>query len=115
MLESIPTQIDSIFSHRIKHERIVRIWRMPQGKDFAVIVHHCYSGSIIDSCGLSDRLLRCLTKMPEDLRNWKGTRSSPPSSQKQNSRRDLARRLFEILYACLISKLIDSRPLEASA
>src|SRR5438045_9767877 len=33
MLEPVSAQVDLILGHRIKHERIVRIWGMTQGKD----------------------------------------------------------------------------------
>jgi hypothetical protein len=33
MLEPVPAQIDFILGHSIKHERVIRIWGMTQGKD----------------------------------------------------------------------------------
>ena len=33
MLEPVPAQVDFILGHRIKHERVIRIWGMTQGKD----------------------------------------------------------------------------------
>jgi hypothetical protein len=42
MLEPVPAQVDFILGHRIKHERVIRIWGMTQGKDVGVIVHHLF-------------------------------------------------------------------------
>src|SRR5438270_9504923 len=39
MLETIPAQIDLIFRDRIKHERVVRIRGMSEGKDFRRTPH----------------------------------------------------------------------------
>ena len=64
MLESIPTQIDSILGHRIKHERVVWIWGMPQGIDFGALVHHLLFGfdRRLAKIGARSRL----TNVPED-------------------------------------------------
>jgi hypothetical protein len=40
MLESISAQIDLVLRHRVKHERVIRIWGMPQGKDFSPLLFH---------------------------------------------------------------------------
>jgi hypothetical protein len=42
MLEPVPAQVDFILGHRIKHERVIRIWGMTQGKDVGVIVPHLF-------------------------------------------------------------------------
>ncbi len=42
MLEPVPAQVDFILGHRIKHERVIRIWGMTQGKDVGVIVRHLF-------------------------------------------------------------------------
>ncbi len=40
MFEPISAQIDFILRHRVEHERIIRIGRMAQGKDFSGILCH---------------------------------------------------------------------------
>src|SRR5437764_14241831 len=42
VLESITTQIDFILRNRIEHERVIRIWRMAERKDFRSVVHCSY-------------------------------------------------------------------------
>src|SRR2546423_11096212 len=40
MLEPVSAQIDLVLRHRVKHERVIRIWGMPQGKDFSPLLLH---------------------------------------------------------------------------
>jgi hypothetical protein len=40
MLEPVSAQVDLILRHRVKHERVIRIRGMTQGKDFSVLLLH---------------------------------------------------------------------------
>jgi hypothetical protein len=38
MLEPVSAQIDLILRHRVKHERVIRIWGVTQGKDVSAVL-----------------------------------------------------------------------------
>jgi hypothetical protein len=134
MFEPVPAQVDFILGHRIKHERVIRIWGMPQGEDVGVIVRHLFLSphrldriyslwrnkapgclAIKQRRNLEDGAPATPNEYPS-ARAWAEARGVRPSiSQKQNSRRDFARRLFETFYKRPVNSLIGSPPLEASA
>src|ERR1700704_6652339 len=64
---------------------------------------------------LEGEALRRLNEPPQKIAQFQSLAALAPPSKKQNSRRDFARRLLETSLCYLISSLIGSRPLEASA
>jgi hypothetical protein len=42
MLEPISAQIDLILRHRVKHERVIRIWGMTQRKSLGRVLCHLF-------------------------------------------------------------------------
>ena len=39
MLKAIAAQVDFVFRHRVKHEGVIRVWRMAQGENFRIGRH----------------------------------------------------------------------------
>src|SRR6266481_7276077 len=82
MLEPISTQVDLILRHRVKHERVIRIRGVTQGKNFSLLLLHL-------------RFLRHLSvdfrhrargiwkaKLCDALRNSKRVREQAPSKDR---------------------------------
>jgi hypothetical protein len=90
MLEPVPAQIDLIVGHRIKHERVVRIWRMTQGEDLSAVLSH----SLVIPWLLSFPNGRVWTPHCRASASLAGRALVAPLTErplqlKQNSRRDL--------------------------
>src|SRR5713101_7595025 len=115
MLKPVSAQVDLILGHRIKHERVIWIWGMTQGKDFnRVLVFRrdslvvCHFRTEDYGCGIvgqAHRLSGRALVAPLTERRLHPKQNSP----------EFLRGCLKLLYAYLISNLIGSRPLEASA
>src|SRR5438128_12174155 len=40
MLEPVSSKVDLVLRHRVKHKRVIRIWGVPKGKDFSLLLLH---------------------------------------------------------------------------
>jgi hypothetical protein len=109
MFEPISAQIDLILRHRVKHERVIRIRGMTQGKDFSVLLVHLrflrhlsvdfrhrareiWRTKLCDALTNSERVRE---QASQKIAQFQSLTEFVPPSKKQNSRRDFTRRLLE--------------------
>src|SRR5580692_12477596 len=122
MLEPVSAQVDLILRHRVKHERVIRIRGMTQGKDFSLLLLHLrfLRHLSVDFRHRARGIWRAklcdgLTNVLKRSRSSRGWRSSPLHSKNKTAAAISRDGCLKLLYVCLISSLIGSRPLEASA
>src|SRR5712664_4448520 len=109
MLEPVSAQVDLILRHRVKHEGVIRIRGMTQGKDFSVLLLHLrflrhlsvdfrhrargiWRTKLCDALTNSERVRE---QASQKIAQFQTNAELASSSKKQNSRRDFTRRLFE--------------------
>ena len=121
MFEPISAQIDLILRHRVKHKRVIRIRGVTQGKDFNLLLLHfgffviCHSIFVIELEELGDEGVRRLNERPQKIAQFQRLAELASSSKNKTAAAISRGGCLKLLYAYLISSLIGSRPLEASA
>lgn len=63
--EPVSAQVDFIPGHRVKHERVIWVWRVPKGKDVGLVIRHFFRFRFHSERDLLDGQIKLRTSCDE--------------------------------------------------